>query len=141
MAEGLLRKMAADAERNDLEVVSCGTSGGGHLDVPSAVKRVMEERGIDLSRHRSRPPVPEDLETVDLILVMEEVHRDFIRKNHPRCAGKTHLLKEYAGIGGEPEVGDPIGMSDAAYRACADELAECVRQVLARMTREGEVES
>lgn len=80
------------------------------------------ESGIDISGHRSSPLTSEMIEAADLILVMEEHHREAIVRHDPRARDKTFLFSEYGVDDAGPGVMDPIGQSSDVYRATFNEL-------------------
>lgn len=75
---------------------------------------LLQEKGIDASRHHSRKINPELLGGSWLVLTMEERQRDIIRNNFPDYSGKVFTLKEYLGEKGD--IADPIGNDLDYYR-------------------------
>ena len=108
MAEGLLldefrKKGLAD----QIHVSSCGIgTRGGSKATPEAVL-VMKNLEIDISAHRSKPCVREDVTQADLILAMAKEHSDFITNLMPQARSKIRVLS----------VVDPIGMNMLIYEA------------------------
>lgn len=148
MAEALMRYTLAQRGCNGIRVSSVGTwANEDSPAMPEAVE-LLSSRGIDLSRHRSRPVDAEELATADVIVVMTSVHVREIRTAHPDVLPKVLLLKELAEIAPNPDVGtgtpgdrlrglltgtrpesrrsldldDPIGLPIGAYERCADDL-------------------
>jgi protein-tyrosine-phosphatase len=146
MAEVLLKHALEGRGCSDIEVSSVGTwayAGSGATEV--AVE-VMEDMGIDLTRHSSRAAEVEELEEADLVVAMTSVHMRELRSMAPHVIDKTVMLKELAEIklsstgedrdsrlkalltGDRPssrrslDVDDPMGLPRAAYERCAREL-------------------
>jgi protein-tyrosine-phosphatase len=114
MAEGLLRKMAADHQW-DLQVQSAGMAAfAGVPATPEAVEAA-GEWGVDLSAHQSRPLGKDQVMDCDLILTMAAMHKNSILKKLPHLEGKVFTLAEFAGVPDE-EVEDPVGQSLEVYR-------------------------
>jgi protein-tyrosine-phosphatase len=114
MAEGLLKKMAAD-NRWPLQVQSAGVAAyGGVPAMPEAVEAA-GELGVDISGHRSSPLGKDLAMESDLILTMVSMHKNSILKKLPQLEGKVFTLSEFAGVPGE-EVEDPVGQSLEVYR-------------------------
>lgn len=116
MAEALMR--AELAQRGISAVVtSAGLAAMGEPAADHAVT-VMEECGLNLTRHRSRPLTRELADAADHLVVMTDNHR---------------ALLLAAGVDGEkivvPEGGipDPFGGSVEVYRRTRDALQDVVR--------------
>lgn len=134
MAEGLLKKYLKEAGKGDIEVSSAGiTALDGFTPMEETVD-VMKTQGVDVSGLRSRRLTKEMIETNDLILVMEGIHKDFVLKLDPSAAGKTHLLKKF-GAGDRskyPEgegVPDPIGKPVEFYRLSLEIIKEEAKRI------------
>ena len=80
----------------------------------------MEQKGIDISEHRSQNLSKRLLEENDLVLVMEKNHKESIILSFPQEKEKIFLLSEI--IGKNFDIVDPIGKSIEEFRATADEL-------------------
>lgn len=94
MAEAMFRAMLKDAGL-DIEVVSAGTSVFLRGGASQQAVKVMDERGIDLTNHISRPITAEDIENADIILTMTRAHRRMVKDMAPESSGKVFTLKEY----------------------------------------------
>jgi len=137
MAEGLAREMLADRlgcgpadlHRHGLEVASAGT-GLAIFGFPASENaiRTMEERGIDIRGHQSRPLTVDALLAADYIWVMAQSHLDPVRKLAPEAAPRVSLLDP----SGE-DVSDPIGGAIEAYRDCADHIEGALAERLAEV--------
>lgn len=99
------------------------------------ISELMVERGIDLGRHRSQPISVEMAMGADLIIVMEEVHRQSIFYLAPRALHKVFLLGELAGDA-EPladVMGRPLQEVAAACEKAEKWLEEGWDQITARL--------
>jgi protein-tyrosine phosphatase len=125
MAEGLLRKMLSDRvgcppealEDHGIEVSSAGTGALAGYPASTHAVEVMEERGVDVTQHRSRPITVDALLAADYIWVMARHHEEWVRRLAPETAERVALLDPT----GE-DVSDPVGGDIDAYRACARHL-------------------
>jgi protein-tyrosine-phosphatase len=137
MAAALLAARLGDRCR----VQSAGTAALPGEPASEFAVRVMAERGLDLSGHRSRPLVPELVAGADLVLTMTRGHRQAVVHLCPAAADRTFTLREFAGCplhppqGEDLDIPDPLGGSEQVYRQVADELARLVDAVAARMAR------
>jgi protein-tyrosine-phosphatase len=134
MAEGLLKKYLEEAGKSDVKVSSAGIMA---LDdsVPTAeTKEVMEAHGIGMESFKSRRLTRQLIKDVDLILVMENMHRDFIVKMYPEAAAKTHLFKKFGSDNKRryPEgldVPDPIGSPIDFYKLSFEIIKEEAKRI------------
>ncbi len=121
-AELLLREMAKQAGLlSSFEISSAATSSeeiGNPIYPPMRV--LLEERGLDCSRHRARRVRRSDYDTYDLIIGMDKENRwDLSRLFHGDPDGKLHNLNEYAGLG-DLDIADPWYTRD--FSGCLEEM-------------------
>ncbi|WP_027364401.1 low molecular weight protein arginine phosphatase [Desulfotruncus alcoholivorax] len=130
MAEALARKALAELYpgRDDIEFKSAGIAALPGDGASYRAIAVMEERGIDLTGHRSSLVSPGDVEEADLVLTMTAAHRDMLLRMAPAASDKIYTLAEYAGTGGD--IPDPFGLGEEAYRIAAGELNALIRDAL-----------
>ncbi len=123
LAERILKKILKVKKIHSIEVSSAGLMDmqGAPADIRAA--RLLYERGMDPTRHRSRPLTDALVHWADVILVMEEVHRDEMIVRYPDARGKVHLLGAFSGGGhGDKNIKDPHGLTDYHYRTCFAEI-------------------
>ena len=130
MAEYLLRQRLGPGA--DWEVCSTGTSAMSGMTASFSAVEVLNEGGIDLSPHRSRPLTRELVDTASLIVVMAAGHRDFIRTVYPDAVEKVFLLKSFD-QGHQGDVEDPIGMTADTYRQIRNEIERALPGVMSFM--------
>jgi glycine hydroxymethyltransferase len=118
MAEGLFERMTA--ERADLRVLSAGVSTYPGQPPSAHAVEVLEELGVDISQHRSKPIREKVVEEADWIIAMTRSHLDSIIYLFPRAAEKVYLLREFEPGATSLDVADPIGMGLEAYRAARE---------------------
>ncbi len=138
-----------------LEFRSAGTWGhpGEAMDPPMA--RRLEERGIVPTTFRSHAVTADDLAWADVVLTMEESHREFLLDDHPAALTKVFTLGHFVDRAaqsdlrghelladvarrrgsGHPDqdVRDPYGRGDTAAGRTADRLAGLVDAVIAAL--------
>lgn len=107
-----------------LKITSAGTksvAGGRANDVVALIAR---NNGFSLRDHKAEPLDDAIVKSADLILVMEQEHKDFVLKHWPKAANKTFRLMEYgwtAGDDGESlDVPDPTGKNAEDFQAFID---------------------
>jgi len=147
MAEGIFRKMLKERTDDDskFNIISAGTSALPGMRPTLEAIKVMTEQGIDISRHIVTQ-VKEDLvKKADLILVMSDTHKDYIKTKFTFAQDKIYLLKEFAKIGefksiqktdDNYEVVDPLGRPIEFYRIVARELKENLDKILDKILEE-----
>jgi len=130
MAEELFRSQV-NGDRS-IEVTSAGI-GAVDGQSPSAYAiEVMKEKGLDISRLRSRPIQQEMVRKADCIFVMTYGHLDSLLLLYPSAAEKTFMLREFQpGLSpDEREEDDPIGQSRETYRACRDQIQDSIPSLM-----------
>jgi protein-tyrosine-phosphatase len=134
MAEGLMRKRLAELGKGNIKVSSAGIVAMNGFPPTDETARVMKEEGVDVTNHLSKKLNEEIVKEADLILVMEEIHREFIDTTYPEGSFKTFLLKEYGvnddlNFPGSRGVSDPIGRSIEFYRLSMEIIKDQVDRI------------
>ena len=126
MAQVLLEQQLAqhlncpldELEQHGLLVMSAGlAAGSGSPASPEAIQ-VMQNHGLNLDSHASRPVTELLVRFADCILTMTAAHRSSLVARWPEAAPKTHLL-----AGDHGDISDPIGGSVELYQRCAEQIA------------------
>jgi len=132
MAEYLLK--AKLIGREDVEVISAGTSVFFKSAASQETLSVLRERGINAVGHISKPLGRIMLRKADLIFAMTRAHRMQILDHVPYVEKRVYLLKEFCHqpSGGEMDLDilDPIGQSHAAYQECLLMINEAVEKIV-----------
>lgn len=96
--------------------------------------QVMEEKGIDISKHRSTNINNSDVLEMNLILCMTYIQKLQIIHRYPELEGKVYTLKEYVVYDNENNkdinIEDPWGLSIETYRECLAEIEECLNKLI-----------
>ncbi len=131
VGEGLLRHLWQQRRVAGWSVGSAGTwAVTGQPASPYSVQ-VMAERGIDISRHRSRKLNDQLLQQTSLVLCMEWRHVATVQAEFPAHAAKIFTLGQMSGAKGD--VADPYGSPLANYRKMAAEVAALLDAGYGRM--------
>lgn len=134
LAEAMARQMAASLGV-EVEIASAGTAAPVGAPATDGAMLVGIERGLDLSRHRSRPLLADEIPDDALLLAMSPSHVSAARAVVPGV--RVVLLDEYASHGRSSRaVDDPFGGSLEDYRRAADEIASMLEGALARIREE-----
>lgn len=134
LAEALARR---SAEQRGIDVTVGSAGIGAALGSPATDGAILVglERGVDLSRHRSRPLLPGAVGEDTVVLAMASGHVSGVRAVAPNA--RVYLLDEYASHGASMRpVTDPYGGDLADYRAAADAIESMLDAVLDRLVAE-----
>lgn len=134
MAEGFLKKYLKEAGKEHIQVSSAGIMAIDGFSPTAETILVAGAEGVDVSGVRSRKLTKNMVRKSDLILVMEEMHRDFVIGLDPKAGPKTHLLKSFAAGADKkyPEgsgVPDPIGKPLDFYKLSLQIIKEETKRI------------
>ena len=140
MAEGILRRLMEKKGRADVQVFSAGVSALGGQGASLETIEVMRQEGIDVSGHRSQPVTPDVIRRADLILCMEDFHRDAVLSLAPDAVSKTHLLKTFQTRHPvmDPNIADPMGRPKEVYESCFMTIQEAVERLARWLGKESQ---
>lgn len=128
MAEAIARRELPQMHPHlSWKVASAGVWAQPGYPATKAAQMTAEEHGLDLSKHTSQPVTETLLAQSDIVLVMEQRHKEALRRLYPAYADRVHLLSELAGEAGD--IADPIGLPLPAYRATFEQLQTLIRRV------------
>jgi protein-tyrosine phosphatase len=116
-----------------INVRSAGTLDMDHHEAGDKAIQVMNAQGLDLTSHRSRHIDQDLVDWSDIILVMEEEHREYILDQFAHARNKVKMLTELAGE--EGNIPDPIGQGIETYRQCAWQLTSLLRTISGKMAK------
>lgn len=121
--ENYLKQYRPEALKR-LKITSAGTkavSGGRVNDVIALLAR---NHGFSLRSHTASALSSKTVKAADLILVMEQVHKDHILKKFPEAEDKVFRLMEYGWQGDDDleslNVPDPTGKNAEDFQAFID---------------------
>ena len=128
MTEGLMRKFLAEKGVNNVSVLSRGLSvfEGSHASENSVL--AVKKYDVDLSPHRAKPLIFEEINSADLILTMSKGHKNAILSSFPEYEDKVFTIYEFA-FEEEKDISDPFGGSIDVYERCLDEIYECLKEI------------
>jgi len=131
MAEGILRDRWAKIGRDDLSVSSMGIHALDGQPASEFARQVCREQGIDISAHVSRQLVYDELTAAHLILMMEQVQKEFVKTFFPRIDEKLSLLGAWPDSETrKSNIDDPMGGTLKAYRRAFDAIAFHIDRIL-----------
>lgn len=122
---------------NKVEIDSAGTHGY-HLgeEADPRTKQAAASRGYDLSGHRARKVVYQDIEDFDLILTMDKTNLDKLRRMaSPEQQVKIKLFMDYSAKFEDDEVPDPYYSLGHTFDLVLDMLEDGSQEVLMEITK------
>ncbi len=132
MAEYILKDTLSG--RKDIEIISAGTGVFFRSSASAETIAVLQEQGIDASKHLSESLTTIMLKKADLIIVMTRGHREQVLERVPEVEKRVYLLKEFVnmpiGLHMDIDVPDPIGRSHQAYKECLAVIKEAVHKIV-----------
>lgn len=123
MAEGVLKNLFRNRGiSGEYDVASAGVAAVNWGWATEDAQATVWEEGIDISAHKPRQITQQMTQEADIILVMNEHHRNRIAIMNPDARDKTFLLRKLSAdmkgriTTGLQEVEDPIGRPRSVYR-------------------------
>lgn len=117
--QNYLRKYRPEAFKG-LKITSAGTKAVDGGRVNDVVALIARNNGFSLRAHTADRVTKKSVKGADLILTMEQVHKDYILKKFPEADGKVFRLMEYGWQGDEKmdslDVPDPTGKNADDFR-------------------------
>jgi len=130
MAAGLLSHYLPADLKAHIEVTSAGTHAlHGHHAHEHAVA-AMARIGIDISDHRARQITRDIARGTDLILVMEAVQADIVKRLLRWGGNKPRMISEFDSETPVSDIKDPYGDPLEAYQDCIQTLRPCINGLL-----------
>lgn len=115
-----VRLMMSQPGWQEWRVDSAGTWAAPGLSALPEAQQVIARRGLDISSHRSRLVSADLIRRFQLVLVMENSHKEAIINEFPAFSGRVYLLSEMAGQ--IQPVADPLGGTLIDFERTADEI-------------------
>ncbi len=114
------RKVAQAFPDQPWTVASAGTWAQSGRRAHEHSRQVSAQQGLDIESHRSQPVSAELLAEFDLILTMEQGHKEALRIEFPQAAKRIFVISEMAGY--TYDIPDPIGFALGEYEVTYREL-------------------
>jgi protein-tyrosine-phosphatase len=124
MAEGYLRKKLSDYNFC-IQILSAGLNAQG-LPPTEETLDVMKREHVSVLNRVSKQLTFELLQKADLILTMEERHKNAVLLYYPQFINKIFTLKEFAGEARDLDIKDPYGEDVEAYEKSAEEIKSSI---------------
>jgi protein-tyrosine-phosphatase len=132
MAEGFLKKYLK--AEDGFEIISAGISAAGGSSPTNEAVEAMKAECIDISGYVSRSFSADLGRSADIILVMSEMHKNFIINNNPDLRDKVFLYKEFSEIVCQDKnIDDPVGQPLLIYEAIRDQIKQATEAIVRKL--------
>lgn len=115
--------------RPDKKVSSAGigtqTSGLEGHDIDATARSVAEENGITLAEHSAQQADRHNIAEHDLILVLEQKHKEILSQRYPEARGKIMRLGQWLEQDGR-DIADPYRKSKDFHQQVLGQLQQAV---------------
>lgn len=109
---------------------SAGLAAVEGLPASQMAIQVMNDIGINLAPHRSRPVTKELIDETTIILVMTNSHASEIKACFPGARDRVHLLKSFNPNAKDKNIPDPVGLTLEIYRRTLSEISDCIEGLI-----------
>jgi protein-tyrosine phosphatase len=132
------RKLQAAGLAGSWTVASAGTWTVAGLPSHPRAQLAATTLGLDLSAHRTREVDTALLASANLIVVMEQGHKEALECEFPTCRGRICLLGKLAGER-DPEIPDPASMDFYESDATAQMIITFIEKSFTELLRRAEI--
>ena len=102
---------------------------GKAWDMDAKAREVAKAKGYEFGEHAAQQLTRDLINAHDLILVMENEHRQYIGKRYPEAMAKTMLLGQWLADDGKgKDIPDPFKRSDEVYDHVFDLIEKSCNQ-------------
>jgi protein-tyrosine phosphatase len=122
-AEGYMKKIPL--KNASLQIASAGSNTSNGRRPPEDAVRAAKEFNVDLSAHRATKLTTELIRQADVLLVMEQMHREAILSLAPESTRKIFFLTHFS-ENPSKEILDPYDCGLDVYRDCFRLINACV---------------
>lgn len=113
-------------------ISSAGLAAVVNHDMDAQARTVAERHGLHCPKHTARQLTREICREADLILVMEDRHREGVTQLCPEARGKVFLLEQ----GATPaDIADPYRKSDKIFETTFEQLRQACLAWTQRLAR------
>ncbi|MFC5498381.1 low molecular weight protein-tyrosine-phosphatase [Caenimonas terrae] len=126
MAQGLLA-----AALPAFQVSSAGTGALVGMPADETAVRLMQSRGVDITRHRATQITRTACLAADLVLVMDAVQRRELEGRYPQACGRIFRLGEFS----KGDIPDPYRKPEKNFRDALRLIDDGIGEWLHRLQR------
>jgi protein-tyrosine phosphatase len=112
-------------------VQSAGIRARAGNSASNIVIDVLNKRNFDISNHQTQPITRQLVENFELILTMEDFHKEAIQTEFPESKSRLYMLSEMSNL--RINVQDPVGKKLEDFLRCVDEIDQWVLNGMPRI--------
>jgi len=129
MAAGLLKSLLPRKLVKKVRIISAGVSSSESGGASKGAIEISKKSGIDIAGHTPKRLTRELIESADLILAMQRMHMEEVRRLCPSRAEHALLLTELGGDTASEagEICDPCCGSEEVYERCFAQIEKSLR--------------
>jgi len=132
LAEGIAKKILLEANPQQFDISSAGSSALDGLPASSQSVDVARDHSIDLTAHQARLLSKTLVAQADLIVAMSESHRETVGVIEPQALAHTFLLTDFCDeVDGD--IPDPIGMGQEVYGHTYEMIEKCIQEMKSKL--------
>ena len=126
LAEAFFRERLSRSDwSHNLSVSSAGTWTGDGLPVMPFCNELARAFGVDLSRHRTHSITSVPIRDFDVIVVMEQGHKEALVSEFPEIRPRVFLLTSLAGLF-PYDIQDPLSVDAETAKDIIKDMRDCV---------------
>ena len=129
MAEGLVNAQLQKMHNHQYVAVSRGADVDPNAIMPEPNAVIaMQQKGIDISKHRAAEVTVADIDQATLVLTMTDVQKKTLIALDPKATAKIKTLSECAS-GVQQNVADPYGQALSVYVKTRNQIQGYIQQL------------
>lgn len=135
MAKALMEKKVKDYQLINIEIYSSGIFAETGDKASYSAIEIMQEYGIDLTKHEATNIKQSNIQEMDLILCATASHKYSVLQMYPQLKEKVYTIKEYAKDNKQEDldIKDPWGYDIEIYRYCAAEIDKYIEEIIKKI--------
>lgn len=134
MAEAILKRLVSNRpDADQWHIESAGTWAMDGYPATESAQLVMQARGMDISSHRSQVVRPELIHKFDLILTMENNHKEGLIAEFGDTNNCIFMLSEMIGL--QKDIADPVRGQFVDYEDTARLLERILSEGLEKIVQ------
>jgi len=134
MAEKLFNYWQPGTDSINARACSAGVSAVEGVPATGETRKVLEEKGLSVEHHRSRPVTDELVKDSHLIVVMTFPHQETLYQRYPEAYNKIRILKNINSHQREDlesqDIKDPFGGNLEEYRRTLQEIEKHIKKLI-----------
>jgi protein-tyrosine-phosphatase len=132
MAEYFAKKYIEENNLKGYEVGSAGINASNGETASREAIEVMKEKKINITDHRSKMLMEEDLKENDKVFTMTNSHKEVIQDMYDYQ--NVYTLKHYVKSCEDCDILDPYGFGIEKYRETRDEIEHAIKKLLSKLS-------